>query len=199
MYVIPDRAKTTSPLTLFADVDRPASPSALTHIRNLVKTHVTSNGTSHPHVPASPDISLNNAMRTELERIGCKEPLRAVETSRYEEPELSDDASLDEARKQLQVAYTSLAYLRGRNEELALLEQYGKNAYLLQNYHLEAELRALEKELVETRETVGDLNRARKSEQESARHELEGLEGDWKKGIGELVRIQVALQQKGQR
>lgn len=138
-------------------------------------------------------------MRIELERIGSKETLRAVDTSRYEEPELSDDASLDEARKQLRAAYTSLAYLQGRNEELALLEQYGKNAYLLQNYHLEAELRALEKELVETREAVEDLNRARKSEQESARHELEGLEGAWKKGIRELVTIQVALQQKGQR
>ena len=128
-----------------------------------------------------------------------KEPLRAVDTSRYEEPELSPDASVDEARQRLQAAYTSLAYLQSRNEELALLEQFGKNAHLLQNYHLEAELRALEKQLIETREAVDDVNRTRKSEQEAARHELEGLEGDWKKGISELVRIQVALQEQGRR
>ena len=144
-------------------------------------------------------MTFSDAIATELERIASKQPLRAIDTSRYEEPELSDDASLDEARKQLKAAYTSLAYLQGRNEELALLEQYGKDAFLLQNYHLEAELRALEKELVETTEAVEDLNRARKSEQESARHELEGLESGWKKGVGELVRIQVALQQNGQR
>ena len=184
-------------LMLVTDLDRPASPTSISRIRQLLKTHATSNGPSH-HLQISPsqDITFSTAIKSELDRIRSKQPLRAIDTSRYEEPDLASDASLDEARKELQAAYTSLAYLQDRNEELALLEQYGKNAHLMQNYHLEAELKALEKELVETREAIEDLNRARKSEQEAARHELDGLEGDWKKGIEELVRIQLALQEK---
>ena len=46
----------------------------------------------------------------------------------------------------LRQAYAAATYLSSRRQHLALLESHGKNAWLVGNWQLEAELRALERE-----------------------------------------------------
>ncbi|KAL8970021.1 MAG: hypothetical protein Q9197_004035, partial [Variospora fuerteventurae] len=94
---------------------------------------------------------------------------------------------------QLQQAYASSHYLRGRLQNLALLDQFGKNAWLVGNGQLEDLLREVEKELVEVRESVEAVNRARKERQEAGRGEMEGLDQAWRVGVGRVVEVEVEI------
>ena len=94
----------------------------------------------------------------------------------------------------MRLAYTSSNYLSGRNTNLALLETYGKNAWLVANWHQEAILKGLESELADvkaTSEAVAEENRRR---QDAAAAELNVLEESWKKGVRGVVEVQVATE-----
>ncbi|KAI4288647.1 MAG: hypothetical protein L6R35_002082 [Caloplaca aegaea] len=124
-------------------------------------------------------------------RIENKEPLNAIDTTRYELPELAPNTA--PAQTQLQQAYASSHYLRGRLQNLALLDQFGKNAWLVGNGQLEDILREVEKELVEVRESVEAVNRGRKERQEAGRGEMEGLDQAWRVGVGRVVEVEVEI------
>ena len=57
----------------------------------------------------------------------------------------------------------SSSYLSGRLTNLSLLEEFGKNAWLISNSQLEDILRDLEKELLEQKEAVENINKSRKA------------------------------------
>jgi pre-mRNA-splicing factor SPF27 len=77
---------------------------------------------------------------------------------------------------------------------LELLDQFGKNAWLVGNSQLEDVLRSLEKDVVATQGRVDEVNKARKAAQEGVRGEMESLEQSWKKGIGRVVEVEVAAE-----
>ena len=56
-------------------------------------------------------------------------------------------------------------------------------------------MKGIEKELVETKEQVEEVNGARQRLQESVRGEIEGLDEGWRKGVGRLVEVQVGIEQ----
>lgn len=85
--------------------------------------------------------------------------------------------------------------MANRRDNLALLEEHGKNAWLIGNYHLENQLKSLEKDLVETREAIDSVNKERKQAQEDSRGELEALDQTWKAGVGRILEVQVAGEQ----
>ena len=95
-------------------------------------------------------------------------------------------------RTNLRQAYISRSYLSGRLDNLSLLEEFGKNAWLISNSQLEDILRDLEKELAVTKEAVENINKARKASQEESRAELTGLEETWKQGVGKIIEVQLA-------
>lgn len=127
-------------------------------------------------------------MQSELDRVAAKEPLKAIDLDRYE---ANTEASTPDASA-LKAAYTNSSYLTLRLQALGLLEQFGKNAWLMANDQLECILREVEKELVETRDATTEVNRERKRAQEGKREELEGGERAWRQGVGGLVEVQVA-------
>lgn len=124
-----------------------------------------------------------------------------IDLSRYEAPEppaRTSDAegnstpNLDEWRQTLQKAYTASSHLAMRHENLALLEENGKNAWLIGNSQLEDILRGIEKELTETKETAEAVNKERKIAQEASKGELVGLEESWKRGVGAILDVELA-------
>jgi pre-mRNA-splicing factor SPF27 len=134
-------------------------------------------------------------MEQELERKASGAPLTGIDLSRYEAPEapISNGApDLDEWRKTLQKAYASSSHLAKRHENLALLEEHGKNAWLIGNSQLEEILGDLEKELAETKQAAEDVNKQRKMAQEASLGELVGLEETWKRGVGAILDVEVA-------
>ena len=157
----------------------------------------------HPLLPALPPQSFSPIMEAELLRISNKEPLKAIDLSRYEavEPPTtsphSDERSpetLTAWRDALQKAYTSQSYLVGRTTNLALLEKYGKNAWLIGNSQLEDVLRGLERELAERKAEIDGIVIERKNAQEAVGGEVKGLEETWKRGVGRVLETEVAAE-----
>lgn len=81
-----------------------------------------------------------------------------------------------------------------RQENLALLEENGKNAWLIGNSQLEEILHGLERELTQMKEDVEYVNKQRKLAQEARQGELSGLEETWKRGVGAILDVQLAAE-----
>ncbi|KAL8783409.1 MAG: hypothetical protein Q9195_009398, partial [Heterodermia aff. obscurata] len=108
-------------------------------------------------------------------------PLSSITTHPYESPST------------LREALISAFYLSNRQQTLELLERFGKNSWLVHNRVLEDELRAVEQELVRCREETQGVNRGRKALQTGRKGEVEGLEAEWRRGVGRVVDVGVGL------
>lgn len=153
--------------------------------------------TLHPLIPVEPVSQFSELIEQELERKVAKLPITGgIDLSRYQEPEgPSDDNDIAAWKQALQRAYTSTTYLSGRASNLSLLEELGKNAWLIGNSQLENMLLQLETELKEISLVTDNVNKARKSAQEGSRGELLALEETWKQGIGRILEVEVACEE----
>ena len=125
-----------------------------------------------------------------LELAANKQKLAAIDASRYSDSALepptsspNDPNHLEDWRATIKRAYTLYSYLAARNQQLSLLEAYGKNAWLIANSQVEEELRSVEKALADCKERTEEVNRERKERQEAVRGEMEGLQESWKEGF----------------
>ncbi|XDG04403.1 hypothetical protein ABKA04_004018 [Annulohypoxylon sp. FPYF3050] len=132
----------------------------------------------------------------ELSRIASKTPLAAIDLSRYEAPSPPSSPTLSPTTLQttLSRAYTAQTYLLGRQAHLQLLETYGKNAWLIGNWQLEAEVQALERELAETKKEIDVVNIQRRRAQDEVGGELKGLDETWKKGVSKVLETEIATE-----
>lgn len=183
-----------------ADVD--VEPSAATRQKaqqlinaELSPEHAT---TLHPSIPAAPESKFSPLIQQELNRKATGAPLTGgIDLTRYEAPEPPTRAdgetpNLDEWRQSLQKAYVSSSHLTKRHENLALLEDNGRNAWLIGNSQLEDILRGLEKELADTKEAAEEVNRQRKLAQETRQGELVSLEDTWKREVAAILDVELA-------
>lgn len=158
---------------------------------------------THPLLPPLPPQHFSPYIETEHLRIQAQEPLAAIDLSRYEAltppettPHSDEDApaTLVKWRQALAQAYTSHAYLAARQTNLHLLEEFGKNAWLVGNSRLEEILGGLERELAERKAAIDALVVQRRSAQESVGGEMKGLEEGWKRGVGRVLETEVAAE-----
>jgi pre-mRNA-splicing factor SPF27 len=132
-------------------------------------------------------------MQAEIKRKARGEPMEGgIDMSRYEAPDEPSNNSNSEWRATLQAAYRSSSYLEGRQVNLSLLEEYGKNAWLIGNSQLEELLQQQEKELSTLKEETENINKSRKGLQDGSQGELVALEEAWKSGVGKIIEVQVA-------
>ncbi|MCJ1288201.1 hypothetical protein MMC26_007556 [Xylographa opegraphella] len=162
--------------------------------------------TLHPLLPAlpSPKLSLNDV---EIERVAGKQCLAVINVGRYEIHEApatsgttSDETNpefLEAWKTKFQDSYASSVHLQTRLQNLMLLNQFGKNAWLIGNAQLEGILKEIERKLLETKEQIGEVGQIRQFTQEGVKREMDGLCEEWKKGIGRLVEVQLAIEQAG--
>lgn len=191
----------TLKLTDFADVDAEPSASAYQRAQQLINAEISPEHTSniHPLIPPAPEAKLSPLIQQELERKATGAPLTGgIDLTRYEAPEppapaaAGDTPKLDEWRQALQSAYKSSSHLSKRHENLTLLDENGKNAWLIGNSQLEYILGGLEKELAETKESSEEVNKQRKIAQEARYGELSSLEETWKRGVGAILDVELA-------
>ncbi|PGH27589.1 hypothetical protein AJ80_00831 [Polytolypa hystricis UAMH7299] len=187
-------------------IDGEPSAETRAEIARLISAELPADyGTTlHPSIPALPDFRFSELAQKELERKEANQPITGgIDLSRYEAPEPPESSSasdrdpqhiLDEWKHTLQKAYTSSSHLSTRQENLSLLESYGKNAWLIGNSQLEDVLRQIEKELQETKEATDAVHRERKTKQETARGELVGLEDAWKRGVRGTIEVELAAE-----
>ncbi|MCJ1273869.1 hypothetical protein MMC21_001662 [Puttea exsequens] len=176
-------------------IDRPPSPTSLLAAKRLISSSLppSAHTTPHPLLPPSPTPHFSDLITLELSRVQKEERLTAIDLSRYEAPPLlSPSIPAPSALQALKAAYTNSAYLTKRLQALELLEQYGKNAWLVGNAQLEDVLRGVEREVVECRGRVEEVNRERRGAQEGGKGRLEGGERVWREEVGRALEAEVA-------
>ncbi|KXJ87673.1 Pre-mRNA-splicing factor SPF27 [Microdochium bolleyi] len=148
-------------------------------------------------LPPLREPSFSPLILAEFERIQAKKPLSAIDLSRYEaDDDDDDDATAPKDKPTLQTrlaqAYTAHTYLSSRTSHLALLDSYGKNAWLVGNWHLEAELASLERDLAATKREMDLVNLDRRRAQDQVGEELRSLGETWKRGVGKVLETELA-------
>ena len=162
--------------------------------RHLPDRHAT---TPHPSLAPLPAANFSEIFRKEIDRIAAGDARQqGIDVSRYEAPDEpaseSDEATM---RQALRTAYISSTFLSDRHTNLQLLDEFGKNAWLIGNSQTEEILQGQERELVGLKSQTESVNKTRKAAQENSRAELLTLQENWKRGIGKILEIQVATDQ----
>lgn len=140
-----------------------------------------------------PESRFSDLLEQELDRKAAGKTLTGIDLSRYQAPEEpGEGGDLDEWRSVLKQAYVSSSHLAGRQCNLQLLSEYGKNAWLVGNSQLEEILAHLEKELADLKARADEVNRARKAAQVASQPELTGLDQTWRHNFAEMIQVQVA-------
>lgn len=156
----------------------------------------------HALLPPPAEPAFSPLIQAELDRIAASpdpskpRPLSAIDLSRYELPDLPEDGESDRGALEsaLAQAYAAATYLSSRRQHLALLDSHGKNAWLVGNWHLEAELRALEREVAAARRAVDLVTLRRQRLQRDAGGEITGLDETWRRGVGRVLEAEVAAE-----
>ncbi|KAG5981697.1 hypothetical protein E4U55_002678 [Claviceps digitariae] len=180
-------------------IDPAPSKQALEAAKALIQQEQLT--TPAPKLAPLPSPNFSPAIATELDRVASSTALTPLDTKRYEAQDLpprtsdsSSSPSSETVQSVLSKAFTSHAYLASRIENLTLLDKHGANAWLLSNYHLENEVRALEAELADTKRQIDEVNHLRARRQADVKGELESLEETWRKGVGRVLETEIAVE-----
>ncbi|EPQ60954.1 breast carcinoma amplified sequence 2 [Gloeophyllum trabeum ATCC 11539] len=148
----------------------------------------------HPKVPPPFELFVKNPLlQAEIQRCESREPLGPLDTLRYQLPgPIGVPGSDDEWQSALDNAHAQLEHQRLRQTNLALLQQYGSNAWRIHNHRLEAAATAAEKALEELRRLTTEVNRDRKNFQTRIGGQLTSLETRWTELISSVLQIEMA-------
>ncbi|TGJ82120.1 hypothetical protein E0Z10_g6631 [Xylaria hypoxylon] len=176
-------------------IDKDPTPAERKAAESLITSELSSSSPQEP-APSHTSPNFTPLLKAELERVSNKQPLKAIDLSRYEIQESLSDAPSkpSDLIPPLSRAYATHTYLQGRQTHLQLLEAYGKNAWLVGNWQTEADLAALERDLAATKKEVDIVNIQRRRLQDEVGEELKGLEETWKKGVGRVLETEIATE-----
>ncbi|KPM43069.1 hypothetical protein AK830_g3439 [Neonectria ditissima] len=169
-------------------IDPEPTPDALSAARALIAAEASSTQQQPP--PASSEPPFSPAIQAELSRIAASTPQQPLDLARYEAP--SSEAPPATALPAAAVAHS---YLDARLANLALLDRWGKNAWLLGNHALEAELQSLERDLAAAKRDVDLVNIDRRARQDAVAAEVRALDDTWRAGVGRVLETEVAVEE----
>ena len=163
----------------------------------------------HPSIPAVAAVAFSALIQGELERVaaGSAAMTGGVDLSRYDVGESptaplsngnnnnSSSSSNNNNNNNAEATVVAAHHLSTRAVNLNLLNRFGKNAWLVHNAQLEAELRACEAELAELKAQCDAVNKERKAAQEHARPEMLRLQARWGDAVGTVLQTEVAAEQ----
>jgi len=177
-------------------IDSDASETDRARINKVIAGELPQDyeSTIHPSLRPLPAFRCSELFQKELDRKAENLAIvGGIDLTRYEAPDMpTGEMDSETWLSSLRQASVSSSYLTGRLANLSLLEDFGKNAWLIGNSQLEDILRDLEKELAEQKQITENVNKARKAAQEGSRAELLGLEETWKRGVGKVIEVQMA-------
>ncbi|KAI0359142.1 breast carcinoma amplified sequence 2 [Trametes cingulata] len=149
--------------------------------------------TLHPRVPPPPTLFADHPLlQAELERVSNHQPLPPLDTARYQLPGPATPDNEEEWLDALRNARAQLEHQRLRQTNLALLQQYGSNAWRIHNYLNEASAKNMEKALEELKNLTIEVNRERKNFQTRLGSQLTSLETRWTELISSILQIEMA-------
>ncbi|KAH8120561.1 breast carcinoma amplified sequence 2 [Phellopilus nigrolimitatus] len=150
--------------------------------------------TLHPKVPPPLDLFTKNPLlQAELQRVESHQPIPPLDNVRYQLPAPTSSPVTDEDwQAALKNAKAQLEHQRIRQNNLALLQTYGSNAWRVQNYLMEHTVKGVEKALEELRERTTEVNRQRKQSQTKLGAQLTMFETRWTELISNVLQIELA-------
>ena len=151
----------------------------------------------HPSLPSFEESRFSPLISKEIERVAAGEKVKGgIDLTRYDVPEAPSSTDDVKAwRNALRQAYSASSYLSSRQTNLQLLEELGKNAWLISNSQLDEMVKVQERELERLKQETESINKERKTAQEASRGEIAALDATWKEGIERLVKVQLATVQ----
>ncbi|CAL1696446.1 unnamed protein product [Somion occarium] len=178
----------------YYDNDLERDPSLKERAEKLIAREVQSSTTFHPRVPPPIELfSKDPLLQAELARIEAHQPLPQLDTTRYQLPgPTSVPATQEHWQAALDNAYAQLEHQRIRHANIALMQNYGANAWRIHNYLLETTTKNLEKALEELKELTTEVNRDRKNFQTRVGNQLTTLETRWTELISSVLQIEMA-------
>ncbi|KAL9109695.1 MAG: hypothetical protein Q9227_005733 [Pyrenula ochraceoflavens] len=179
----------------FTDIDVEPSDQDRIKAERLIASELSPahENALHSLIPPLPTSKFSSLFEQELERKAVDKPIEGgIDLSRYEAPEAPSGSESQDWKAILQRAYALSSYLSGRLTNLSLLEEHGKNSWLIGNWQLEENLRAFEKDLAQLKSSTDEVNRARKAAQQGSMGEIGALEEAWRKGIGKIIEVELA-------
>jgi pre-mRNA-splicing factor SPF27 len=210
MYVVPSHIHAIT--DRIPDIDAPPADSALASARAQIELDIKNSGidASQIHPSLIPAVSWNPTFSPLIEAEHARlqsdpaSKINAIDTSRYTDLEAPPNTTptsdedrpqlLEQWRSALSRAYVNNEYMRGRLTHLGLLEEFGKNQWLIGNSQLEDILKSLEAELAELRRQQDEVEQQRRVNQERVAGELTTLEETWKTGVGRVLEVEVAVE-----
>lgn len=173
------------------------SPEQLRAAHALVQAEIDPAHTDevHPALLSQRQPRFSDLVESEHSRLAVGEAkVGGLDLSRYELLDPPEGDGLAAWSLTLQRAYASAQYLKSREVNLALLEAYGKNAWLIGNSRLEDELHTLEKDVEAQRIEAERVEQARRDQQSSIAEEMKVLEDTWRTGVGRMIETQAATE-----
>ncbi|KLO20525.1 breast carcinoma amplified sequence 2 [Schizopora paradoxa] len=148
----------------------------------------------HPRVP--PPVTLfekNDLLQAELKRVESHQPMPPLDHIRYQLPApTKTPASREDWEAALKNAKAQLEHQRLRQQNIALLQNYGSNAWRIHNFTLEETAKGIERALEEVKEQTVEVNRERKQYQTTLGNQLSALENRWQELIATVLQIEFA-------
>lgn len=158
----------------------------------------------HPSLPKLRPSSSELSKETSdwIDHVGSgieSEKYPRIDLSRYTNP-FDESTQSSSSNPSLKNAYIALAYAQDRLENLSMLEEYGKNQWLVGNDELDQTVSQLEAAVREERAALELTQQERRTRQENSKVTMEYLEKRWVEGIRNVVDVNIAvLQLKQQR
>merc|ERR1719167_1603713 len=123
----------------------------------------------------------SDALQQEFARVASKEPLKAIDLSRYEiqqQPEGEDAKDPAAWRKAAKAAQMQLEYNRLKLTNLEMLERWGGKAWIAHSAVVRATERSISEEVAGLRAGSEEVNKKRKLDQVTCGNELRRLQHD---------------------
>ncbi|KAI8060361.1 Pre-mRNA-splicing factor SPF27 [Gongronella butleri] len=134
----------------------------------------------------------NEVLAQEWARVGKKQPLEAMDISRYELKGPDDEDDVDAWKEAVNNTKAQLESQAGSMFNLELLQKYGANAWRVHNYQLEAYLKQIQNETELYRNEIRTINRQRKEDQTEAASTLQSLENKWSDLVTQNLQVEIA-------
>ncbi|CAF0785434.1 unnamed protein product [Adineta ricciae] len=134
-------------------------------------------------------------MKTEFERLSNRLPMEMLSMKRYELPtpppgKQTDFQAWNEC---VENSYAQLEHQQTRILNLELMWDYGANTWKIYNTSLQNMLEQAQKQLLELRKQIQEINFNRKNEQTHAGAKLSALEQTWVGLVGKNYEIECAI------
>eukprot|EP01061_Rhynchopus_euleeides_P003396 TRINITY_DN12652_c0_g1_i1.p1 TRINITY_DN12652_c0_g1~~TRINITY_DN12652_c0_g1_i1.p1 ORF type:complete len:208 (+),score=81.31 TRINITY_DN12652_c0_g1_i1:323-946(+) len=146
-------------------------------------------------LPQPVEFEVSEMLRQEMARVEAQRPHPGIDRSRFEivPPPEAQQQDLGAWTRAMQNAKTQLQHQELREENLRMLVDHGKDAWLAVNSQVKQRNEQVDTEMQETQDKIAQINAMRKNRQKRAAVEISQAESQWSELCGKNLLIQLEV------